>query len=752
MLTGTKEICVELLKNALARYLVIDGNEVGAKLLSEEDGNLSFSNVKVVPRKMEWSTTKEGDTIFLLIEGEISKLSIGWKWSSFLLLEDAGIHFEGLKLSARILVEKTPEFDVSSQNDNASAKDEKQSHHKHPHSKSTPKTSKAAKQSMFHTILREYDSFIDSLQDILPTSTMLQRVIYHITNILSVTMKDVEVVLNFLEDVRKIGKAPFQLLFGLKQFEFLPLAPGSTNGKRRFSTVETHRLAHVGIDSFYMDVMVMHDEHETVGAEQWNRLPIVAPFTYAAMIRRVYGMRFVDNFYGFEILGVPTENERASIQYDDNHGVTVNFRGKQLQAIYDVQELLFGGSVEDEEEPITRRQGRNFGTETENVSDNSPKMKLTTTLTKILRYVLCIMIIISLYFIYMNVRATTNFDIFELWDFSEEKNQDELWSQRLSIVWHLLVISCSGTAIRYSFKFLEVLDKPLSQGWLQGMNSDEIMNNPAVFRLPMSFLTIYAPGDLKVDLCHVALVGRLDFSVFTLTADTTSIVSSTVTSEKGLRLEGNEMRMLVNDQGVLLNLDDIHDLYIPEKLQIIEPVQGTVLRYRNGILRLKFNSIVGVKLNMAASSSSTDVPKKKKKKRKRLLKKDALKASTKSSLTRKTSSGDESKPGQEPAGSILPLQLDKKEVIREKISHDFKTELRDFRDMARALERIPVKTHVHNLHLYKDSFRGSAAVDWILEKVGFVKTRLAAIELARQMQADFSKSCATDTILGYDAS
>ncbi|KAL3921567.1 MAG: hypothetical protein SGILL_002680 [Bacillariaceae sp.] len=730
MLTGPKEICAELLKNALARYLVIDGENVATKLLSEDDGHVSFSNVKLVPRKIEWSVTQDGHKIFLLIEGEISKLTIGWKWASFLMFEDASIQLDGLKLSGRILVEEQVDknFDKRDepihQSNGSTGTDS--TRHDNP---------KLHKKSFLDSLQSEYDSYIDSLKDIIPTSTMLHRVRYHIMNILSVTLTDVEFVLNYLEEERKLGKPSFQLIFGMKLFEFLPLAPGSTNGKRRFSTVETHRLVHVGIEAFYMDVVVP-EEHET--GSQWNRMPVFEPpFTYAAMVRRIYGMRFVDNFYGFEVLGMPTENEKASIRYNENHGITVNLRGKQMQAINDVRELLFGETAEEQDCPADPpndliKSTRNFG-------GNTAEPKLTTRLSKILRRSLYFAMAVSTWIVYRKVRTIAAFDLFHVMNFVEETGLDERWVQRLWLLYHFWVALTFTAIIVYGRKLLDVLNKPTGLGWLQGTDEEELHKNPAVLRLPMAFLTVYAPGDLRVDLTEVSFVGRFDFSVLNLSAESVRIVSTDdVTTRKDFRVEGKDLRMLVNAKGMLLNLDAIHEMLIPEKLRITEPLEGTVVRLENGILKVKLNSIVGVKLNRPPTGAPKQKEKKGKRKKKLKLKVDKSKISKTSLSSRQSSSNGESQTEQQATGSVHPLQVDRKDFIREKIRFDYRTEVLNFKAMARKLEQIPVKTHVHNLRLYKDTFRGSQAVDWILDRIGFVRTRIAAVELARQMQTDFT--------------
>jgi hypothetical protein len=96
---------VELLKSDLARYLlvIIDRNYVASKLLYE---HIIFFSVKVVPRKIDKLTTKDGHTIFLLMEDGISKLTIRWKLSSFLRLDEASISLNGPNLSSRTLVEQ----------------------------------------------------------------------------------------------------------------------------------------------------------------------------------------------------------------------------------------------------------------------------------------------------------------------------------------------------------------------------------------------------------------------------------------------------------------------------------------------------------------------------------------------------------------------------------------------------------------------------------------------------------------------
>jgi hypothetical protein len=331
MLGSPKQIAVEILQFALSRYLVVDRKKVEAKLLSQDDGSLAFFKVKVVPQKIVLSSFKDGYRKILLLEGEISKFTIAWKWSSFMILDESSINLEGVQLTAKFIAERQ---EMKESNNVLEMK-----------GKESIEGNEAPKQSgLFHFLTQEYNHFKSSVEEIIPTSQMLQQVIYHLANTLSITVARFELMLSVSEDnfsKRKLGSPSFQLILGLDVFEYLPLAPGSQNGRRRTSTIETNRLMHVGIGALVMDIIDLEETDKKNG----RRLPVLEPpFTYAATLRRVYGMRFVDTMFGYEIVGRTTENEHSFIKYDDSHGIAFNIGSQQLKAWTIYRDLLFENS------------------------------------------------------------------------------------------------------------------------------------------------------------------------------------------------------------------------------------------------------------------------------------------------------------------------------------------------------------------------------------------------------------------------
>jgi hypothetical protein len=209
------------------------------------------------------------------------------------------------------------------------------------------------------------------------------------------------------------------------------------------------------------------------------------------------------------------------------------------------------------------------------------------------------------------------------------------------------------------------------------------------------------------------------------------------------------MRMVVNRNGVLLNLDSIRDLHVPGYVALKEPLVGTVVRLKEGIARVRLRTFVGVKLDkkegkqeqvprestFTTTTSTKDMQKRKKKRFLLRSSKGFLypfkkfrKASARNAHGLLAMAGS-SKDDNETSG---------KDDIRRRIYKDIKTELVAMKELATKFETIPVRTHIQNLRLYRDSFKGSDAVDFLLG-MGVAKTRKGAIEIARQMQADFSK-------------
>ncbi|KAG7355081.1 glutamate-1-semialdehyde 2,1-aminomutase [Nitzschia inconspicua] len=716
-----KDLFVRLLQEALSRYVDIDRRHVETKLLSQEDGNVTFNNIKIVPQKFELSSSNDGYRKILLLEGEISKLTIGLRWSSFMILEESWIRLEGVDLTGMIIVER--------QEENGQKCNDGEFQQKAPTKKS----------GLLHSFAREYDHFMTFMKDIIPSSQMIQQVIFHLTNTLSITLTGLKFYIRTSDDKitrQRLGNPPFRLVLGFDLFEFLPLSPNSENGKRRTSTVETNRFVHIGLDAFYMDIIDFEDS----AVKEGKRLPVVdPPFSYAATLRRVYGTRFVDTMYGFEIVGQPTEQGKGSIQFDCTHGITINAGTRQMLALNAFQALFFGTlTPSDKEEHPPTPQSLDKQTTSDSQVQPLSQGQYTTTFSQILCALVYIIVTVATWTIVSDLFEIGRADSGSILGFSNKEADQRVWLKRLSLFYHCARAAGCTLVVVFSRKLLTALKQPASEAWLKSSDNRALQRSPAVYRLPITSLTINTSNDVRVKFIDVSILGRLDFEVSNFSAEHFEGSSPDVASKSGMRLKGSGMRIAINQNGDLLNLDSINELYVPGQVHLTEPLLGTVVRWNKGIVHVKMKSFVGTSLKnqktkpIDLSTSNIDSGTKHWREMKRLFREKL------SNPLRNlgNASHDNGSMLQKMDWSQDRKETSKKYKIRRLIYEDIDTELSLLKYLAIKFEKIPVKTHVRSLRLYKNSFRGSEAVDFLLG-IDSAKSRRTVIETLRQMQTDF---------------
>ncbi|KAG7359120.1 glutamate-cysteine ligase [Nitzschia inconspicua] len=723
-----KDLFVRLLQEALSRYADIDRRHVETKLLSQEDGNITFNNIKIVPQKFELSSSNDGYRKILLLEGEISKLTIGWRWSSFMVLEESWIRLEGVDLTGTIVVER--------QEENGQKCNDEEFQQKAPTN---------CKSGLLHSIAREYDHFMTSMKDIIPSSQMIQQVIFHLTNTLSITLTGLKFYIRTSDDEithQRLGNPPFRLVLGFDRFEFLPLSPNSENGKRRTSTVKTNRFVHIGLDAFHIEIIDFEDS----AVKEGKRLPVVdPPFSYAATLRRVYGTRFVDTMYGFEIVGQPTEQGKGSVQLDCTHGITINAGTRQMLALNAFQTLFFGTLTpsEQEEHPPTPQSLDKQTTSDSQVQPLS-QGQYTTTFSQIPCALIYIIVIVATWTIFSDLCEIGRADSGSIFGFSNKEADQRVWLKRLSLFYHCARAAGCTLVVVFSRKLLTALNQPASEAWLKSSDNRELQRSPAVYRLPIPSLTINASNDVRVKFVDVSILGRLDFEVSNVSAEKFEGSSPDVASNSGMRLKGSGMRIAINQNGALVNLDSINELYVPGQVHMTEPLLGTVVRWNKGIVQLKMKSFVGTSLKnpkkktTELSTSDNKIGTKQWREMKRLFRpRYREKLSNPFRILGNASHiNDNGSMIQKMDWSQDRKDTPKKVEIRRLMYEDIETELSLLKDLAIKFEKIPVKTHVRSLRLYKNSFRGSEAVDFMLG-MDSTKSRRTVIETLRQMQTDF---------------
>lgn len=653
--TGPKRICVEWLRTALSNYVIIDAKKFEASLLASER-NMTMDNLELIERKIPLSKNRNSTT-FITVSGTISKLTIEWKWTSLLLLEYSRVEIHGVKVMAVLSAEETGSQCIHKEEGTSPMKEEEEKQEDGTYEK----------RSLLSIATKEYRRLLKSLRDIVPSSEILRRALYHFTNTLSLKFMDVEL------NVKVCGgqshttgdSSPSTLVLGFQFLEFLPTS-GTSRRNSTSPPVDTIRYFHIDIGSLYFNVV-----------DRKISLPVLEPFSYAATIRRVYGMRFMDALFGYEIIGTSTDGNDS---FSESHGMIVHVGATRIGAVKAALSLFSDrSSEEDLADPLT------------NKADSINPRKTTRTFSGIVMFIVGIVMMLSFWLAYANVlTAMKSFD---------EASIAPL--MRLSsISFRFVLVGSVCLFLRWSTKLMRILSKAGGLTQEELTNQVAIDKNPAVYRLPLAYLRIIGPKDTRIDFTKIALMGRLDGTVINISADSFDIAEKNTST--GLRVEAHGIRAVINNKGTIANIDSIDDLFIPQTISLTSPIRRTVVRFEDGKAMLKVNSIVGTKVSSVSAFTETSG--------------GVACNDTVANKTRKTVDKDE---------------------IRKRIKADIAAETQRLAVVARMFEGIPVKTVTKHLRLYKCAFRGSEGVDYLLE-LNVASTREDALQIGRSLQIEFN--------------
>lgn len=685
-MASPREICTSILVKYLSRYLEVDDDHVSACLLSR-DGTLLLQDVRIKPRKIPWKKRPGRHTTYLSLSGTISRLCLSWTWLSFLNIKESCIEVEGLRLVVDLTIEKddlpsSPDRTMSFMNDDEDddGENEKQ------------------QRSLFFYFKEEHDRIMASIHGIVPSSEILRRAVVHVLSALSIKFSRVEVRIMMTRDDSEMllgGQVPsFHLVVSLKQIEYVPQR--SENGQESANTTNAVKLwrqidCHIG--SFSINFV-----------DNGRQLPVVEPFSYSGTVRRHYGMSYIDFLYGYEFIGRLAHKQppiSVDVNGDDNgddnddesvqtrHDAVVFHLGKtRLGALCTVNDLLFGTSTEKPDKNMPEDERRR---------EEAAKRRRQTsrTFSKILRVVVSVLILLLCWVIYVHFSFIV--------EFCRQSFMAEHSMTLPSLLYHTSIASGCIFLLNYSEKLWALLSSRAGVGFRQAMNHDAAVKEPALFRVPLErVLVIFGADDDRLTLTKFSIVGRVDASLLNISAGAISLSPGSPRNLRGTpQMEGNDVRAVRNDDGWTVKFGTIHGLTVPNRVSITSPLVDTIVHYGDGKLDVRLDSLVGIKLDREKADVSA--PRRRRK-----------------SLT---------VPG-------VPLDLIDKDKLRMRINEDITTELHKFHTIALMFEGIPLQTNKTNLWRYRDTFRGSDAVDYIME-LNIARTRVEAVEFGCKLQTAF---------------
>jgi Domain found in Dishevelled, Egl-10, and Pleckstrin (DEP) len=284
----------------------------------------------------------------------------------------------------------------------------------------------------------------------------------------------------------------------------------------------------------------------------------------------------------------------------------------------------------------------------------------------------------------------------------------------------------------------------------RGAHPASKQSHPAILRIPLSSVSLVGPLGRRAALSKVAFLGRMDGTFVAISVDTLSC-SGGEHEQTPFAASAYGVRVSLNNGAILANIDAISELCFPNAFSLAQPLRSTVVRYDKGQMTLKMNTLSIVKLPRKGQKESED---------------DGA-ADPFTELGQMLSSCVEDtrqvinrggrqvnevqkrvRTGIAAFGGLLQRQLsnnqsemESKEMIqaessRARINTELYSRVMTMRTLAELLESIPLGRHRHRLRLYPDSFRGSDAVDFLLEH-SIVDNRVQGRRILRDLQIQF---------------
>jgi hypothetical protein len=440
-----------------------------------------------------------------------------------------------------------------------------------------------------------------------------------------------------------------KIIVGFSSLEFLSLGRKKEEQPDEYMVRPLH--LHVGIGSLY------------VNSIQAGLYPLMEPFTYVATVRRVYGMRFVNMDRGYEIIGRPSKSTQEADRNGDSDGLVLHFSPERLQTLQNLKDMLSPGPRPKQEEDIDFHI---FVRKTE-----SKKLSTESTKASYLLYsALGLLVVFGLVFF-------------------------NLFSNQIAGLGHIIIfvtiVSVLGIfATRLLSKQLPA-DCNLESMSNTRVSSSNATGGSAVFRLPISFISVITPGSTRLTFSKVSVLGRVDGSMVNMTASGIDLICTS--SQIGPRISLSGIRALIKPEFSLLNVDVIDELFIPGLVRLAKPVLMTVVRFEEDALKVNLNSIEADILNDTGGPS--------------------------------------------PASHEKKTHTVNVKEARQLINADILREQKMLKFIAMMFEAIPVQNNRHKMRLYPKSFRGKDAVDFLLESK-LADSRHEAIKIARDLQVEFN--------------
>mmetsp|Transcript_11443 Transcript_11443/g.27313 ORF Transcript_11443/g.27313 Transcript_11443/m.27313 type:complete len:1344 (+) Transcript_11443:155-4186(+) len=705
----------------------------------------------------------ESYTTWLNVSGKISKVDLSLQWSSFMTLKQSIVELDGLDILLDVTVEKDPHQEataatwtskdgtgnISSKHDTADDDDDGEDD---DNGDSDGDGDTFGIPLWWRYIKQEQERLMAGVRDIIPSSDILRRSVFHLLNTIHLNLSNVEVQMISTRDDSEVivpSAAPtVHLIVSFDRFHFRP-APSSQvgNSESKVNIFNIARMLDVELENLKLDLAVTHDEgprfnKNTSAATQmeeeyppesppkrsmrrqgskqnlYNVFPVLESISFLGKARRIYGISYFDMLNGYELIGrigssfppwrrrqgntaetngisAANESGGSNGNTDDEKEEAVKlhlgaFRQSIIALAYN---LLLDAPIDDTDDI---RDGR-ITLEDEKIRATTARRRRKTS-RMLAKSLLSFLGLVTLYLcrsILLDITRIVS-------DFQKIIEADPTGIP--SIIYHALLVGSCVTILVYSKMISTFLRSEASMVFRNAMNLDAAQKNPALVNLRLNRINVLLSQGDSLRLSDLSITGRLNATLINLWSRQALLVPGEKTNSP--YANAKDIRAAKNDNGWTVKFGSIDELIVPEKIAITEPMIDTVLHFGRGKLNIDLDRVVGVRLDTRISNQNS---------------------------YRKTPSNKSDSFGVDVDDNIRHIDKDE---IRKRINEDINTELHKFHTIALMFEGIPLKTNKVNLWRYPHTFCGSEAVDYLLE-LNIAESRDDAVRIGNQLKTDF---------------
>jgi hypothetical protein len=551
---------------------------------------------------------------------------------------------------------------------------------KSPEKEKTEKKEENSSKPQVGFLKREFQrlgrAFTQSIQD----SQMLGEMMQNILDTLSIKMSDVEFRMTLPEYGDVTTSTSSEIVAGLGSIEFLSFGR-SKDLEKPNDTMRGPLKLQFGVNSLYINLV------------QERVYPILEPFSYTASIRRVVVMRFTSMGHGYDIVGRESESSELAMRNDDHAGITIHYSPKRLDAIQTIGGMFSGSSCADDgiSYSVRRRD-----------SESSALVSKS-------------------FYLFLGAAGSVAL----LGGFISLVG----WLRRMGMQGHTFfwIIGASFTVWGLIIVLLlRKWNKALTSAYGAGKTRSN-SKEASIIRLPLPFVAVVAPDNIRLTLSKVSILGRLDKRIMNFAA-----------SEFNLRCTSSMDGPIVSVSGIracskpdlfLLNIDAIDELHIPGAVRLSESLLYTVVRFGKGKLKVKVRS-VEAELMSSAPINKSDISELERVAQSLRKAGSKLNAEIHHGMKNFKLGGSKNKDRE----SVSNIE---EEDNRRRIDAEIYCEIKKLKILAMMIEKIPVQKNRQSLRLYAESFRGNAAVDYLME-YKLADTRQEATKILRDVQIEFN--------------